>query len=92
MLEYVGYRVYRSFMSRGTWDLVAVKGHERRYIQVRTNRKPTQKELRKLYDALHPSDIKGEVWVFYDRWPSFLKICIDARAPSFEESITEGVV
>ena len=73
MLEDVGYEVQLAPNPTrwstqndlfGLWDVVCVREKEIRWIQVKTNRKPTQSELEP-YRAWRCYGSK-EIWIFYD--------------------------
>lgn len=69
ILEAQGWKVEKARLSRGLWDLLAIKDNFIRHIQVKSNRGPCVEEWKRIFAAPVPGPHTKEVWIFYDRKP-----------------------
>lgn len=69
ILEEQGWKVKKSLLSRGVFDLFAFKGLDTLLVQVTSNHKPSPAKMEKIKDYEVYPNTKKEVWVFYDKDP-----------------------
>jgi Holliday junction resolvase-like predicted endonuclease len=64
-----GYQCTRSAASLGVWDIIAISETHIKLVQVKTNKMPSQNEIKNMRDYKAPTICSKEVWLFKDKEP-----------------------